>query len=253
MKLLYFILFILGFETINLSCSKSETTSSSVAALTVVNAVVGSNNFVTNFSGNTGIKGAAPFEWYYDAAQVGFGSFQEFSLRAGATPLSVSPITDTLLTLWNGSLTLTNGGIYSLFFVGPDSMHLDTLFTVDNLAYYGPTDSTVGVRFVNLSPGGNPVSVDISGQPNGSEAQSISYKGVTPFKNYPAVDTSIAVVFEFRDVQSGTLLANITLSGLGDASGSNPSNSNNNYRFRNFTVALMGLSGSQSTSLINNY
>jgi hypothetical protein len=236
-------------------CYKNNYTSlSGGSAITIVNAVVGSNPLVTNFTpGNGGKGGPDTLAYYYSATQIRYSSFTEFGWYTGNTSLSVSPITDTFFVAWSGMVDLTPNTIHTLFLIGPDSTQIDTLFTLDSPPGHPPTDSSVGVRFVNVSPGSQPVSVDLQGMSPGSEVESLSYKGVTPFKSYSANSNSPgSYVFEFRDPTSGNLLASYSMTGV--TYGTNGNTRANTWRFRNVTIALMGVAGgSQRAYEINNY
>lgn len=255
MKAFIFVLFLMGLLCSIQSCKKTNYSSlSGGTSLTIVNAVVGSSNLVTDFTGSAGSK-APDSIIYLNALSIPYGSYSELGSYSGTTFLSVSPITDTLLSLWRGQFHLTNNAIHTLFLVGPDSLHIDTLLTTDVLPVH--VDSSVGVRFVNVSPGSNPVSVDIQGRVNGSEVASLAYKGVSPFINYPATASVSSYVFEFTDVASGTLLATYTMNGVNAGTGSD-STSQNMLRWKNVTIALQGLPGgagnnAQATFLINDY
>jgi hypothetical protein len=128
--------------------------------------------------------------------------------------------------MFSGTLNFTAGGLYSLFITGADTSNPDYLLVQDTPP--AQTDSTVGIRFVNLSTGSNPVSVDIQGQPNGSTVSSLAYKNITSFANFAATSSVSSYIFEFRDATSGNLLASYTLSGV------------NSVLFKNLTIALIG-------------
>ncbi|HVU94347.1 MAG TPA: DUF4397 domain-containing protein [Puia sp.] len=218
------------------SCTKTTPLSGS-ASLTIVNAVAGSNPLTTNFSKEPAV------DWY---TKLSFGTFQEFSCPGGTTSLALYQAPDTLAKsapLYSLDLELPVNTIHSLFLTGTTS-HPDTLFTIDTPPFHAPADSSMGVRFVNLSPGSAPVSVDILGQANGSEVGSLSYKSLSAFRNYAATAAVSAYTFEFRDAASGTLLASYVLP---------PS------PYRNYTIAFEGLPGPgagatpQGSYLINNY
>lgn len=232
------------------SCSKTSTPPGT-AALTIVNAVVGSHNLVTNFSGNGGSKTSDVLTYYKSALQIGYGGYSELSSYSGMVPLSLSPITDTSLSLWSGTLNLPINSINSLFLTGTDTLHIETLITTDNPPYHPATDSTMSVRFVNLSPGSGPVNVTLSTSTGVNEFDNIAYKGITAFKNYPAIASVSSYSFQFWDAGTNALLASYTMNGVNNGSGSNTAN--NSWRYRNFTIMLKGLPGAQSASLINNY
>jgi hypothetical protein len=131
-------------------------------------------------------------------------------------------------------LNFVAGGIYSLLITGADTTNPDYLFVQDVLPVH--TDSTVGIRFVNLSTGSNPVSVDIKGQANGSTVSSLAYKSITSFTNFGATSSVSSYIFEFRDAMSGELLANYTLGGVN----TNSPTVTNTVLFNNLTIALIG-------------
>lgn len=242
------------------SCKKDILPAINSASLTIVNALPNSNNLVTNFTGSNASKITPDtLQWYIRALQIGYGGFSEIPYYSGSTPLLLAQITDTTHSVFNGVLDLPANTIHSLFVTGALATP-DTLFTLDNPPYHNTNDSTIGIRFVNLSAGSSPVSVDIKGLANGSEVASLDYKGITQFRNYNALTSSPAsYIFEFRDANTGALISassSYSMSGITNASGTNTSN--NNYRFRNFTIALIGTPGGtgtviQKAILINSY
>lgn len=128
--------------------------------------------------------------------------------------------------IFSSTLSVAPGGLYSLFITGADTSSPDYLFVRDTPPLHG--DSTIGIRFINLSAGSNPVSVDIQGQPNGSTASSLAYKSTSSFSDFAATSPVSSYIFEFRDVTSGNLLASYTLNGV------------NTVLFKNLTIALIG-------------
>jgi hypothetical protein len=88
------------------------------------------------------------------------------------------------------------------------------------------------------------------GKPNGSEVQSLSYKGITTFTDYSATSAVSNYTFQFRDANSGSLLTSYVLGNINVLQ--------NSIRFRNVTIMLYGLTGGVGTSvlktgIINNY
>ena len=219
------------------SCGKSNN-SPGTASLTIVNAVAGSTPLYYNFGG------PQVLEWYANESPIYFGYSMEFSSYSGRQPLALYQ--DTLaqsVPLYTITLNLPIGTIHSLFLTGTTSAP-DTMTTVDTPPYHPAPDSSMGIRFVNLSPGSAPVSVDIQGEPNGSEAASLPYKSITAFKDYAATSAVSAYTFEFRNAASGTLLASYTVTAT---------------PYLNYTLALEGLPGvgtgatAQAAFLINSY
>ncbi len=226
-----------------------ETVPAGTSSLTIINAVVGSTPLVTNF-------GTEPLQWYKTAQQLSYGTYNAtinaFSAYTGTVNLVLHQYPDTAAhnsPLYNLALNLPTHTIHTLFLVGQVASP-DTLFTTDTPPYHSSTDSTTGIRFVNLSPNSTGVSVNIKGQANGSEISSLPYKGITTFKNYGATKAVSSYIFEIRDATTNALLTTYTLSGFNAAT--------NSPRFRNVTIALKGLTGGAGTSalgtfLINNF
>jgi hypothetical protein len=119
----------------------------------------------------------------------------------------------------------------------------DTLFTTDTPPYHPPSDSTIGLRFVNLSPASAPVSVNITGGANGSEVSSLPYKSITDFNNYPATAAISDYNFEFRDAATGALIGSYDVTGINTLL----YGFNNTRLHRNLTLALLGLPGDPAT------
>lgn len=231
------------------SCKKSDIPQLSAASFNFVNAVPGSAPMITRFAGQN---------FYYSkitsSNQVPFGASNVFSHEAGNTTFTLVQSTDTTHTLYQGNFSLQANNSYTFFLAGTTAQP-DTLFVHEQLPVYASTDSVAGIRFVNLSPGSNPVSVDIQGQANGSEVNSLSYKGITTFKQYTANHTVSSYVFEFRDAAAGNLLASYTLNGVNNGIGTNTIA--NKVRFKNLTIALIGQPAggtvSQQCILVNNF
>lgn len=235
------LLLIVMFSLAIASCKKEETfKASGASALTIVNGVVGNNHLLTNFNGDH-LNGI----YYTGMVAVDYGTASFFTHYVGRQPLGLYQLPDTTAgskPVFNLTLNLPANTIHTLFLMGT-AQDPDELFTTDQLPYHAPSDSTMGIRFVNISKGSDPVSINLAGQANGSEADGIAYKGITPFKNYNASSAVSSYTFEFRDKASGELLGTCVVDGInipGD------SNTHNIRRFRNFTIAFLGASGGQA-------
>ncbi len=234
------------------SCGKSSSLPGT-ASLTVVNTVAGANPLIANFNGTV------PIQWYANVPQMNYGAVNTYNSYSGHQELAMYQYPDTTahsVPLFNLRLDLPAGTIHTLFLTGTAGAP-DTLFTTDNPPYLPTPDSSIAIRFVNLSPGSSPVSVDVQGRANGSEEGSLVYKGITAFRSYPATAGVSSYVFEFRDKASGVLLASYTVDGVNNGAGGDISN--NLWRYRSFTLVLAGSpgaspgSGSQSAFVVNNY
>jgi hypothetical protein len=217
-----------------------------VAALTVVDAIPGSLQAVPVIN-----SGSAVVDYFSNAQSLGYGQFWEYSPVAGKddTVYVVQLDDDTLNLsskngdlLFYGVLDLKQGGIYSLFLTGADTSSTDYLLTMDSLPYYPPSDSSMGIRFVNLSTGSNPISVNLEGNAIGSEVSALPYKGITGFKNY-ANNSTVAVAgyeFVFWDTVTGDSIGVYTLNNSNGLGLTDPNNSNNLLTFRNVTICIYG-------------
>lgn len=140
---------------------------------------------------------------------------------------------------------LPAGTIGSLFIAGTVD-DPDTLFVKDVPPDIPLADSSMGIRFVNLSGGKTAVRVNLQGQPDGSEADNLPYKGVTDFRKYPADASAQSYLFEFRDAADGALLATCSIPNPGTAGPPNP------WRYNNFTIVFSEAPGSSPAAFIVN-
>jgi len=201
-------LYILGLaQIIQSGCIKSEGVSGS-AALTIVNAIDSSTSLVPDFEPfNAKGLNQAPLEYFASASQIGYASYWEEGSYVGSVSLSLCDLTDTLRSLWKGTLDLPNGSIHTLFLSG-DTSSVDTLLTTDVIPYYPLADSVAGVRFINLSKGSLPMTVNLQGNlPGQTEFSNLEYRQISSFKQYLANSSAPAnYTFEIRDQATGTLL-----------------------------------------------
>jgi hypothetical protein len=217
------------------------------ASLTIINAIPTSNPLVTNFS-SIGPKAttATALQYYASANQIGYTGFWESGSYSGETSITFSQISDTLATIWSGTVNLAVGKSYSLFLAG-DTASVDTLLTMDATPYYPVTDSVAGVRFVNLSTGSGPMTLNLQGNlPTQLEFGNLGYRQSSAFKQYSANSAAQATgvyTYEIRDQATGNLLTTFTW-------GFTP--------FRNNTVVISGSEDPSSSTPItvfqvNNY
>jgi len=230
-------------------CSKELGTIKPIAmsSITVVNTLMNSDPLVLSF-----FPDSPAINVVNTSPQIGSLSANEYYHASGPAALHAYEVTDTTYPLFTGMLDLHPNAIYSLFFCGQlnGQNGADTLLIEDHPPYHPQGDSTVGIRFANLLPGGDAVSVNLAGSPSGSEASGLHYKSLTEFKTYEAT-TAVPgpggnYIFEFRSVASDSLLASFTY------------DNNDLARFRNVTIVLAGVPGDNNTIaaatfLINNF
>jgi hypothetical protein len=221
------------------SCNKIDyrTPTYSVASLNVVNALPTSAPLILGqgpISSSIGVFSGIGTLSYAGIAVLTpmSGSQTLMVLQGNADTASVTSHGGDYM--FDSKLNFSAGNLYSLYITGTDTTSPDYLFIQDSVTKR--TDSTAGIRFVNLSTGSNPVSVDIKGQANVSVVSNLPYKDITNFISFPATSTISSYVFEFRDATSGNLLTSYTLSGVNTNSPTVP----NSVLFRNLTIALIG-------------
>jgi hypothetical protein len=255
-----------GIACIGVACQKSGTDSSvfGVAAYTVINAIPNSVPVIPLIGTSSAML------YFSNAQEIAYGGSYEYSplggndtvyvVQGNGDTLNVGPKTAGLM--YYNVLKLKIGSIYSLFLCGADTGSPDYVFITDTLPYHGPTDSTVGIRFVNLSAGSNPISVNLEGSGNGSEVKNLSYKAITGFKDYICNSslTNGGYLFVVRDGVSGDSLTSFNLAGIGSGNGVGLSDPNNGNPlvFKNVTIAIYGSEGIASSNplsmmLIDNY
>jgi len=210
-----------------LNCNKTDALIQAVS-LNVVNTSQGLENAKLSFP-TTG--------YYSQISGVDFGSNAVFTLPAGSSAITITNGLDSTKPIYTGSLTAGFGDVYSLYLAG--DVGNDIILKQDLIPAHA--DSSVGIRFMNLSPGSNAVSVNLVDSAFGSEVPSMQYKDITDFKNYSASGTFIksGYFLEFRDVDTGDLLATFKTGAL--------------PVFKNFTVILYGDPGGQSIMKVGNY
>jgi len=209
----------------------------SPASVTIVHAMPTGNAMVPFF-------GKGPVQYFSTRVTVGYGSSLLFSPPVDSNDLLIVPITDTVFNVFKGTVPLVSGGIYSFFLAG-DTTHPDTMLVKDDIPVY--SDSSAGIRFVNLAAGGKSISINLVGSDPASQTEfsGLGYMHITSFKKYQAgssvVDNSYS--FEIHDQATGDLLTTYTwyysrfknntivIGGSTDPAGSIPLNvwSVNNY------------------------
>ena len=241
MRLTYIKLFLIATLVTGLACSKQQDFPGT-AALTLVNAVPNSTpSLVTNFSGTDPITYSTALKLVYGVVD----KTNQSLAYTGEQQLAIYRYPDTTAhstPLYNLALDLTPGTIYTLFLTGTLTSP-DTMFTIDTPPFHPISDSTLGIRFVNLSSGGVPVSVNIAGRANGSEVSGLSYKNITEFTKYSATAAVSKYTFEFRNAATGVLISSFDVADINLPL-------YNKRRYRNFTLALIGLPGDQKVIMI---
>jgi hypothetical protein len=175
------------------ACKKQEIETTPLASLQVTNAVVGGKD--VQFNGYT----TAPVAGYAAGA---------FGMLTGNQELKVFTVEAPNTVYYSKPFDFVNGGVYSLFLGGLPTA-VESIFIKDEIPER--KDDTFGVRLINLSPNSVPVSVNLSGEANGSLVATLAYKGITDFKSISAKATETSRTFEFRNAATGVLLKSIVV------------------------------------------
>ncbi|SEM62078.1 hypothetical protein SAMN05192574_101207 [Mucilaginibacter gossypiicola] len=239
-RLIYVITWIASCSSM-LSCKKNSLPAISSSSLTIVNALSGGYGLIPNFDSEKTLI------YYKNAAVITNNGFLEFSGHLGNIPLSLAPQTDTLHTLYKNNILMEANSIHTLFVTGTID-NTDSYFTTDKVPAFAAADSLIGVRFVNISMGSKPVSINIKGQSN-ALVNGLAYKSASDFLPYAAkktVPATVSYVFEIRDASTAALITTYTLSSLGTKIS------------KSVTIALKGIPGgtgvnAQMALLVNNY
>ncbi|MBV8251909.1 MAG: DUF4397 domain-containing protein [Chitinophaga sp.] len=182
------------------------------ASLNIMNAMVGSELLAPNF------KGGTPYDYYrilyLQYADINMPT-RHYSSYSGEQPLWIYNYPDTTAKdqpLLKLNLSLPAGSIHTLYLTGTVTQP-DTMFVEEHLPYHPLGDSTTTIRFINLSPGSQPVKVVLKGKST-PEAASIAYKTMSNFITYPVNASNDDYVFEFRDAASDAVITTFTATGI---------------------------------------
>ena len=207
------------------ACKKNSLETSPLASLNVTNAVVGGKTVKLN---SNLVDSATNY------------NYKAFGIRPGSTSIYLYPAGDSTHPYYNNMPSTINGGIYSLFLAGNLATQVDTLFVQEAIPVY--SDSSCGVRCINLCVNGSPIKVNLTATPTALEFPVLSYKQLSAFKTYPALSVNGTYSFQVRDT-ANTVLATYSLA---------------TPRFFNCTLVWKGMKGGTGTNVpgvmrVNNY
>lgn len=169
------------------SCKKNNVELTPLASLNVINAVLG---------GTTAKLGS-------NATTVANNGNTIFGLLTGNPDIYVWPVGDSLHPYYNANkaVSIISGDVYSLFLAGTPTTP-EAILVKETIPYR--TDSTAGIRFINLANNNGALNVTLSATPTVNEVTGLAYKSYTEFKTYPGLYNS-APTFQVRKAD-GTLL-----------------------------------------------
>jgi hypothetical protein len=197
------------------SCKKGNIATLPVASLTVTNAIISGKSIrigsiVTSVANN--------------------GSAQ-LTLKKGEQDLYVWPVGDSAHPYFTPSkFYAEEQAVYSLFLAG-QLPNATGIVVQDNIPYH--TDSTCGIRFINLSPNSPPLNITLSTTPTVNQVSNLTYLQYTDFKLFTAKAANTSYIIQVRKSSDNTILMTYPLSTPFP-------------RFTNVTLVIRGLVGAGS-------
>jgi hypothetical protein len=176
------------------SCKKDTVINTPTASIMIVNAVVG---------GTSGRLGS-------NQISISSNGSRLFNLKSGSYNIYAWPLGDSLHPYFvQNGFSVEDKVSYSLYLCGTPLAPEGILFK-DNVPYY--SDSTFGVRFVNLAPNSAPLNITLSSTPTVTEVTNLEYKKYSGFIAYAAKNSN-SYTFQIRATNSpGTVLASMAFS-----------------------------------------
>lgn len=230
---------VLSLSAILLTNCKKNIFPPTPASLQIINAVPGSAQLLPDFT-----NGGQQLFRYTKGIDYQFYNYAASQLSAytGKQRLRVYQMPDTTSKhqpLFDMNLDLPGGSISTLFLTGTTDAP-DTVFRREQLPVLNVRDSVMAIRFMHLSQGNVPISVNRLGEAPGELVSSIAYREDGGFRQYDARG-SRQYTFEFRDANTGDLLLTYKFPA---------SNYGAKYLNRCFTIAFAGLPGGTGVKAI---
>lgn len=199
------------------ACHKEAPPSQPSATLTVVNTVVQGQ----------------PVKLASHMQTINNNLFAHLGFEPGDRDIYVFPANDSLYPYYTQSKFAASAyEIHTLLLCGT-AVNPDAILLKEAIPYR--TDSTFGVRFINLAPGSPALKVTLSTSVTTAEFDDINYKKVSTFKSYAATAAAPSYTFQIRRADDETLISSLAISGTNLAAGL--------PRFKNITLILRGIVG----------
>jgi hypothetical protein len=186
-----------------IGCKKGTGVPTPITSLNIVNASVDLGPITARFSGMNQIN-----YWSQLNSTADYGANNIFTVLADV-PISLAiATTDTLHPVYNGSMSLRNGDINTLFLAGHQGAVDSILFHQLMPYYYG---NSCGIQFINLSYNSTPITITQIATPNVEEVSALAYKQYTPIKQYAAKNSDSIYNFQVLDAASKAVLSTYSL------------------------------------------
>ncbi len=230
-----------------ISCQKDEGVGTvELAKVNVINAVVDGGSAKVNVNTKVIPWGSISD----DQVLGGSNALNRLYFVPTGTPafLKVASASDTTKLWYDQQKKLSTGKMYTLYLSGTPVQVKATFHDEVNFPKYilrdagrptPVTDSIVNIRFVNLSPTGPKVDINIRGN-TAMEASELSYETSTDFKAYLAPISVRSIVFEIRQSSDKQLLKTFSLPIT-------------NARFKSIAIIVMGIYPGNNLPSIDQY
>ncbi|MGJ1322843.1 hypothetical protein ACR780_09150 [Sphingobacterium faecium] len=217
---------------------KGELGESGMAQLNVIDAVVTGGLAKVNVSPKQIYWNSLPNDQSVSNGQVlgGFELGRLFRVPAGRnTVMQIVPVNDTTKMWYDHTAKLNSGKVYTLYLSGtPENiktlLHEESDFPKpivrDVAKPVLPSDSTVNIRFINLSPSGPKVDIKLVG--GGNVTTNLAYEKFTDFKIYSATNDHDYYTFEIIKSSDQTVVATYDFPSY-------------YFRFKSVVVFMMGI------------
>lgn len=193
------------------SCKKDNLQTRPIASLTLVNTVTGGQSVKMGSLATTINNNAAT----------------TLAVNEDENDLYIWPVGDSAHPYYTYSkFNSVDKDIYSLFLGGTPTA-VNGILIKENIPYR--TDSTGGIRFINLSPNSPPLNINLSATPSVNEVSNLAYKQYTDFKSYPGLASTPTYSFQVKNASTGALLLTYSVNPI--------------PRFANITLVLRGMVG----------
>jgi hypothetical protein len=197
------------------SCKKLTIETPEKAAFSIGNFVIGGQSVKT---------GSLPLSSINNSGEPPI-----YGLHVGEHNLYVWPLGDSLHPYYTQpKFECKANEVYTLFLHGPVAAP-EGFIVKESIPYR--TDSTAGIRFINLSPNSTPLNITLSTSTTVNEVSNLAYKDKTEFKSYPALYNS-TYTFQVRAANN----PNTVLTSFALAANAVP-------RFANITLVIRGMVG----------
>ncbi|MBO9572970.1 MAG: DUF4397 domain-containing protein, partial [Chitinophagaceae bacterium] len=180
--------------TLITSCKRDVINTTSLASLKIINAV----------TGGTQVKLRGVY-----STIINNNSNRNFAVFPGYQDLYIYPEADSLHPYYHGNnkVVMETQQCYSLF-LGGTPTDVTSMLIHDN--WEMKQDSSIRVRFVNLSPGSPAISVNLTTSTNVNEFSNIAFGQISDFKPYSKVSNNTEYTFEFRNAITNELITTYT-------------------------------------------